>query len=463
MRDGETPSAIILQEARRKFIEGAMRRGAWLTVCSLHEKILEGISFYCALIPKKYVGKFFEQNSWDFRIGDGAPAVWQGWSPKSRLWYARFGQLTGVEPFVLYRTYLSHWESHLELSQEFRLYCNLFHDSKAGVYLAIDQNGDQEEVVRMSERHVEVKLPYLHQFLAAKQMQLGLFYDGDAFTKEPVEELGLSDGFTINYRENDIRYSLVVRENSLDVKKGKTWSRLLAKALIRCQPRIGESPFARRRKESFCELLIACEEKRDALKLTCDLEKLSSEQNTGAPRFLTAVHFRRNVLQKYYDNPQKYEVTDGSVNCGGKWSLRIDNDRPDRVIVWLGDLGQSLTEAERLHWQHYNIVPEGGISRTSYLRNIQGMFADPEMPDLAFKHLYRMINKGWQKRFGFPLFLPQHKRDEHVFKTLRVPLDDNRAEFDVQILSLAKLLIDSLNEASLQRQLASKILDEKGH
>ena len=159
MRDGETPSAIILQEARRKFIEGAMRRGAWLTVCSLHEKILEGISFYCALIPEKYVGKFFEQNSWDFRIGDGAPAVWQGWGPKSRLWYAKFGQLTGVEPFVLYRTYLSHWESHLELSQEFRLYCNLFHDSKAGVYLAIDQNGDQEEVVRMSERHVEVKLP----------------------------------------------------------------------------------------------------------------------------------------------------------------------------------------------------------------------------------------------------------------------------------------------------------------
>jgi hypothetical protein len=54
------------------------------------------------------------------------------------------------------------------------------------------------------------------------------------------------------------------------------------------------------------------------------------------------------------------------------------NDRAERVIVWLGDLGQSLTEAERLHWQHYNIIPEGGISRTSYLRNIQGMFADPE-------------------------------------------------------------------------------------
>jgi hypothetical protein len=167
-------------------------------------------------------------------------------------------------------------------------------------------------------------------------------------------------------------------------------------------------------------------------------------------------------LQKYYDNPQKYEVTDGSVRCGGKWSMRIDNDRPDRVIVWLGDLGQSLTEAEILHWQHYNIAPEGSISRTSYLRNIQGMFADPEMPDLAFKHIYPTINEPWEKHFGFLLFLPLHKEDEHVFKTVRVPLDDNRAEFDAQILSLAKLLIDSLNEAVLQQQLASKNLDEKG-
>jgi hypothetical protein len=439
-----------------------MRRGAWLGVCSLREKILEGISFYCALIPKKYVEKFFEQNSWDFHIGDGAPTVWQGWGPKSRLWYARFGQLTGIEPFVLHRSYLGQWESHLELSQEFRLYCNLFHDSRAGVYLAIDQNGDPEEVVRMSEREVDVKLRYLHQFLAAKQMHLGLFYDGDAFTKETVEELGLTDGFKINYRENDIRYSLVVRENSVDAKRGRTWSRLLGKALIRCQPRTGEAPFASRRKDSFCEFVIGCDDKGNPLKHSCDPEKLaSSGKNPGAPHFLTPVHFRRSVLQKYYDNPQKYDVTDGSVRCGGKWSLRIDNDRPDRVIVWLGDLGQGLTEAERLHWQHDNIVPEGGISRTSYLRNIQGMFADPKMPDLTFKHVYPTINEAWERRFSFLLFLPLQKRDEHVFKALRVPLDENRAEFDGQVLSLAKLLVDSLNADALQHQLVSKVPNER--
>jgi hypothetical protein len=463
MPEAETPRSIILQEAWRKFIEGGMRRGAWVTVCSLREKILEGISFYCALIPKRYVGKFFEGNSWDFYIGDGAPAVWQGWGPKPRLWYERFGQSTGVEPFVLYRSYLGHWESHLELSQEFRLYCNLFHNSRAGVYLAVDQNGDPEEVVRMSETQVEVKLPYLHQFLAAKQMHLGLFYEGDAFTKEAVGELGLTDGFTIDYHENDIRYALVVRENSVDAKRGRTWSRLLGKTLIRCQPRTGEAPFARHRKQSFSEFVIGCDDKGYPLKRTCDPEKLAnSGKNPGAPHFLTPIHFRRNVLQKYYDNPHRYEVTDGSVRCGGKWSLRIDNDRPDRVIVWLGDLGQSLTEGEMLHWQHHNVVPEGGISRTSYLRNIQGMFADPEMPDLTFKHVYPRINEGWQKRFGFPLFLPLQKRDEHVFRALRVPLDENRAEFDGQVLSLAKLLVDSLNEAALQRELVSTIPDEKG-
>ena len=56
--------------------------------------------------------------------------------------------------------------------------------------------------------------------------------------------------------------------------------------------------------------------------------------------------------------------------------MRVDNDHPERVIVWLGDLGRDLNTPERLHWQHYNIIPEGGISRTSYKRNILGLFVD---------------------------------------------------------------------------------------
>lgn len=45
-----------------------------------------------------------------------------------------------------------------------------------------------------------------------------------------------------------------------------------------------------------------------------------------------------------------------------------------------------------------------------------------------------------------PLSKNDSKNDEYHFKTLRIPLTDEQNEFDEQVLSLTKLLIDSLNE-----------------
>ena len=135
--------------------------------------------------------------------------------------------------------------------------------------------------------------------------------------------------------------------------------------------------------------------------------------------------------------------------------MRIDNDHPDRVVAWLGDLGRDLSEEERFHWKHCNISPEGPpISRTAYLRNIRGMFADPEMPDLTFKHEYPRFQEQWKEQFGWELFLPLRDEDKHVFNILRIPLSDNIAEFDDQVLALAKLLVDSLNEKELAARLS---------
>lgn len=441
-----------------------MGSGPWLTVCIRREKVLKGIAFYCALIPKRYVKKFFEQYSWDFSFGDGAPGIWQiGGQPSSQR-YTRFGRLDGIEPFVLWRTYDSNRESHFELTQEFRLYSGLFYDSKRQAYLTTDPNGNVDEVVKMEERVVEVKRAYLHRFLAAKQMHLGIFFDGDAFVMESLAELGLQDGYSIPFNGRNIRYAVTVRHNSINPERGQTWSRLLGKILVRCQPRGPDAPFPSRQKKSYCDFIVGCDDKGEPIRHTCDPQKLANGfgQNPNAPHFLTPVHFRRQVLQKYYDNPQQYEVGDGNVQCGGQWSLRIDNDHPERVIVWLGDLGQGLNAPEHLHWQHYNIIPEGVISRTSYKRNIAGEFADPEMPDLIMKHLYPRLNDAWQRSFGFGLFLQLQPQDEHVFKMVRVPLSDNRGEFDAQVLSLAKLLVDCLNEAALQEQIGKKVPNEKG-
>lgn len=60
------------------------------------------------------------------------------------------------------------------------------------------------------------------------------------------------------------------------------------------------------------------------------------------------------------------------------------------------------------------------------------------------------------------MFLPLPKEDEYHLKTLRIPLTNEQKEFDDQILSLTKILIDALNEKELAKELTSVKDEAKG-
>jgi hypothetical protein len=177
---------------------------------------------------------------------------------------------------------------------------------------------------------------------------------------------------------------------------------------------------------------------------------------------LTPVYFRREVLQRYYERPEKYSVEDGYLRCGSLWGLRLDDDHPHHVMVFLGDLGRDLPESERPYWQSFNVVPTGGMSATVWQRSFQGKPTDPEAPDLRFKSLYVRFNTKWPEQTGWALFKDLEPDDQHVLQRLRIPLNDSQPEFEDQVIGLAKLLIDALDEKSIRNHLTEKVADEKG-
>jgi hypothetical protein len=118
--------------------------------------------------------------------------------------------------------------------------------------------------------------------------------------------------------------------------------------------------------------------------------------NPGAPHYLTPVFFQREVLRKYYENSNQYEIEDGSVECTGMWHLRADNNHADHVVVFLGDLGRDLPTSEQRHWRHHNVLPEDReLSETAIRRSFLGEWADAELPDFLFKHAYAAANEAW--------------------------------------------------------------------
>src|SRR3989344_4048779 len=189
------------------------------------------------------------------------------------------------------------------------------------------------------------------------------------------------------------------------------------------------------------------------MRFTCDESKLANYfgANPQAPHFLTPVFFKKEVLDKYYNKPSEFSVSDGYLSRGIKWGIYIDNNAKDCVIVYLGDL-EGLPHEEQQHWKLYNII-NGNSSSVSFKRDFQAEFCSPTEPALFLKEKLALFNEKWKEKFSWDLFRPLNRKDEHHIKTLRTP-DNEQKEFDEVVLSLNKIIIDSLNGAEMKKDLS---------
>lgn len=188
---------------------------------------------------------------------------------------------------------------------------------------------------------------------------------------------------------------------------------------------------------------------------TCDPKKLANlfGANIGAPQYLTPVFFKTAVLDKYRDEPSRYDVESGCLRCkingSALWCISIDNHGKDCVSVFLGDLGH-LPYAQQLHFASQNIL-EGEVSDTFFKSQIDAEFCDSTHPVEVFKRLYYQLRTVDGEVLGWHIFLPLADGDRHYMSSLKLLTHDEQKEFDEQILALTKILVDSLNEKELYR------------
>ena len=435
-------------------------KGEWITAYSGRGDDIDGPVFYSALIAEDQVTQSLEDPSWDLLIGDGLPGFSSRFeNGKEISSYFRYDD--GIEPLVIRRNFHGLRPSYWEISEEFRFYWNLCEDHRNNKFLLITDNGDEEEAILVSPNEIKIKSRLIREFLAAKQMRLALFFDFNRFSDKTIEELG---GTKIHDRRkgDDFVYSIGLqpwigtsRENQ------KSHGFLMGKKLISGLKDFRPG-FSSRHEKKFVDFIIGTDDEGKETIHTCDEEKLANffGKNPGAPQYITPVFFKKNVLTKYYSQPGKYSVEDGYVRCGGLWGLRMDNNHPDSVMVFLGDLGH-LAYEEQLHWRSFN-VRSGKMSRTAFERSIEGKFTDPDSPDLFFKQRLDTFQVNWEKKFGWKLFKPMSEGDEYHLRTLRIPMTNEQREFDEQVLTLAKLFIDSLNEKELEKGLSITKENPKG-
>ena len=329
-------------------------------------------------------------------------------------------------------------------------------------YIKIDDAGNEETVAIVTHDEVQIRLKEIQQFLAVKEMYLSLLFEFNEYSTYSLGELGLSeiresefkrDGL-ICWRRNNYR-----RDDFCQEFQSASWlkGRRLIKPLPKSKSDFGD--FAEEPK--YVEFIVDVDDNGDEVCYTCNPYKLKkvSGENPDAPWDITPVHFRKQVLDRYYNEPNKYTVKDSRVECG-MWGLKIDNHDFDKVCVLLRDLGISLPYAEQLHWQAHNIPPEGGVSETFYRRMVLGEWANSDQPDILFKQSYEQLQRACDEHLGWQLLKSLDSGDEYHLKRLRVPTVDEESHFKDSVLDLTNLLIDRLNEKRLEDLIPVKAREE---
>ena len=443
---------LYYQTENRKYLERTFGRELWVQVSGNRKLNSANAGFWAALISLEQSESSLLNPGWDSHIGTQEPGfVCSG----SETVYERIQ--SPCENIVHYREFHGIKPDYVEIVEEFRLLNNLYHDTNTNTYYAISENGEGEKVARIENRtSAFIKLSYLIRYASARQMALLLFFDIRADFSGNLLDNGLS-AFSSDYKDSSLIYTIWGSESSMN--KNAFYSILMGKRIIYPKPieDCGYWPFEKERE--YADFIIGIDEQGEPLKFSCNPDKLSNffGANPGAPNYLTPVFFKKEVLQRYLSHPDLYSVEDGYLRCQSLWGMSIDNHHLDYVSVYLGDLGRDLPSQEQNHWLQYNVITSEKISEVTFKRSILGIPADSTISDLKFKSDFDNFQLQWKCKYGWDLFLPLSESDKYNIKTLHIPITASQEEFDHQVLSLVKIIIDSINEKEILQRINDSV------
>jgi hypothetical protein len=429
----------------------------WTTVYQSHEHEALDETCFAALLTPDAAAKAIGDTGFDAHLGSGGPSICMTFeNGQEVVTYERVGY-DGVEPLVILQNHHHLLPAMLpQLAEEFRLFHDLWVSSDGTRLLKIGDDGKATVAAEVSATRVRVRTSLLRRYQAARQMTLATYVDSRAW----VEGTLLNDEIAALRAERSD--ASIAYHRSAGTGRGlgdRSFSIVSGKRLTPPPPPTKSGQWPYEPPEHYPEFIIGEDEFGQPERHTCDPAALSDYfgKNPGSPQFLTPVYFDRAVLQRYYEEPEKFEVRDGYLHCGQLWGVSIDNDHPDIVMVFLGDLG-TMPESERGHWMTHNVVPTAGPSDTAIRRSFLGQFVSPKAPDLRFHHAYAGFRQRWADRFGWELFREPNAQDAHVLQRVRVPVNTSQPEFEQQLLNLTKVLVDWLNDAKL-RELTADLGD----
>ena len=439
--------SYIYQVSIREWIENDWDKGIFVPVYGGRKDDKWDIFFQSYLVPADRTEEQLKTDTYD-AYGLLRPGVTvYGAGDSGEAAYYKWGNNTSIEPLVIKRDYNDLARDNIEIVEEFRFLFNLYYNSQSKEY--VDLENDTSVVKISDDNLVSIHKRYLKSYLAIKNMALIIHIDSRC--TDIVEDIFPTDSFDYRNDDNTVFYTVNIGRGHNGIQEENFSILFGKKVLFGCKLKdCNIWPY--NEKKQYIEFIVGVDDNGRELHYTCDPSKLSNYfgANPDAPHYLTPIFFDSAVLSKYYSNPEKYKVDDGIIRCGTLWSLYIDNQNTGYVSAYLGDLGRNLpSEQEQHYWRGFNKALDAKLSATKFKRDFMALPASSQSQDFVFKNTYVKTNRQFAEKAGWPLFLELDEQDRYNFEGLRIPINNSIVEMDMLVLSLVKVLLDSLNEKEI--------------
>ncbi len=372
------------------------------------------------------------------------------------------GFLKNAEPVLYDRSFLRSKEERpysLEFSQKLIHASNAYWVDKQNSFCKLDYNGDYVDLFKIAELD---KITVA--FADLTKLRLYCF-----FTNTKLVRLFVVDRF-------DDAFSSLNNESRKEAKFEDSDEQIFFKKLT-LQNSAGKDRFCQIRganiiednltKEDAIRLLdngedkikkyekfIAFDWKNNIVKeISCAPEALSNYfTKSDLPFETTPAFFKPEVLLKYKNDPEKYEITDRTIHCRGAWSLKTyDINEEGQVHTYLCYL-RYLPHSEQIYWKSFNEPPKGGLSKRAITTDFAGKWYTGKDPLNELKHALK--NFPTIETGGIPISL--YKTNVKDLEELHYVVTEAKEEFRTEIIKLARVVIDALSKDEI-RKLARKI------
>lgn len=431
---------------RIKQIEESFIKDGWVTIYDSYDASEDDETLiFCCLVDSKRIKKYKLDTDWIIQNGsEGKPTITSfNNNGISGVTYQTYSD-KGIEPFLFSKhfSFCDGNDSYVDVSEEFILYFNLYEkglNKQNRKFCFIDELGEFDDVIIIEPKKVKIKMKYLKEYISIRGLYFSICYDFMRIDKNNLEQLDILPKDE-NFQSDFFFYNHLIRPLDFELNKNQSW--IHGKVII--SPDKGRKKYHLDFDNLECATFITGYDNQGN-EILQDCKKENG-------KYFILTYFKKEVLNKYYNDPGKYEID--SYHVKSKFfTLKIDNNIASYVPVFLVELGK-LPYKEQLHWKQYNIPPQKGISSTYQRTMIDGDWASyPESLDLFFKYKYNQFNQKWEKKFGWKFYKKLAKEDEYLFTALHIPTSNNVKAFREQILTIVKITIDRLNEAEFSKRI----------